>query len=96
MRTFLQALDIALAIYTWPIFAVAVMIWLKGFNVIDAGSGTVQVIDNILGKITAPVLAPTRYFFPPPNGVDFSPLILIIEILTLRYLIVLYILPNYF
>jgi YggT family protein len=96
MRLFLETIDIALGIYIWPVFAVALMVWLKGFNVVSLDSNAVAVIDRVLARVTGPALGPIRYFFPPPNGVDFSPLILIIEIMAIRYLILLYILPTYY
>lgn len=96
MQLFLQIFNLALGIYIWPVFAVAVMIWLRGFNVVSVDSGPAAVIDNLLAKVTGPALGPLRRIAPPPNGVDFTPLILIVAIMSIRYLISIYILPTYF
>ena len=95
MRLFFEAVDIALGIYIWPVFAAAVIVWLKGFNLVSFDTGALAVVDRFLANATAPFLAPMRYIAPPRNEVDVSPLFLILILMSIRYLISIYLLPAY-
>ena len=96
MRLVFQVVDVAIEIYIWLVFAVAVMSWLKGFNVVSADSPGVAAIGKFLAKVTDPGLRPIRYLFHPRNGVDASPVFSIVFLMSIRYVILLYILPTYF
>jgi YggT family protein len=94
MRLLLQTLDVALAIYTWLLFAVAVIYWLTGFKAVRADNRAIVAIAGFLRPITEPALRATRFVFPQFGGVDVSPVILIVLILALRYVAALFILPK--
>jgi len=96
MRLFFQIVSIAIETYIWVVFAFAVMHWLTGFNVLSAENARVKVVGKYLAKATDPALNPLRYFIPPVNGVDATPLFSIIILMATNYFILLYILPTYF
>lgn len=96
MRLFFQIADIAIETYIWVVFAFAVMSWLTGLNAVSASNERVQVITKYLTKATDPALKPIRYVIPVLNGVDPSPLFSILLLMSMQYLILLYILPTYF
>ena len=95
MRLLLQTIDVILAIYIWPVFFKVVMVWLKGFDLISVEHGPMAVIDKFLGSLTAPFLAPMRFMAPPRNEVDVSPLFLILILMSIRYWISIYLIPDY-
>lgn len=95
MRLFFQIADLAIETYIWVVFAFAVLSWLTGLNAISAGDARVRIIGKYLTKATDPALKPIRYVIPVHNGVDPSPLFSIILLMSLQYLIVLYVLPAY-
>jgi YggT family protein len=96
MRLFFQIADIAIETYVWVVFAFAVMSWLTGLNAVSASNEGVQIIGKYLTKATDPALKPIRYFIPVLNGVDASPVFSIMILMSIQYLILLYILPTYF
>jgi YggT family protein len=63
-----------LGLYSWVIFAAALITWVSP----DPRNPIVM----FLRQVTEPVLAPVRRFLPPwkTGGLDFSPLIVILAI----------------
>lgn len=93
MRNVLGFIDIVLAVYTWVVFATMVLYWLIGFGVLHVSSPAVAFTRNALSSITTPLLRPIRSVLPK-FGVDVSSLLAILMIITLRYVLALYILPR--
>lgn len=48
------------------------------FGVVNSYNQVVQFILNFGGSLVEPVLAPIRRFIPPINGIDLSPLVLLL------------------
>jgi YggT family protein len=96
MPTVFFVIDLALEIYIWILLATAVLSWLMGFNVLSTGNRSVAIIGKFLDNVTEPVRRPMRYLLPNLGGVDISPVVLIALIIAVRYVIVLYVVPNEF
>jgi YggT family protein len=96
MPTVFFVIDLALEIYIWILLATAVLSWLIGFNVLSTGNRAVAIIGKFLDTVTEPVRRPMRYLLPNLGGIDISPVVLIALIIAVRYVIVLYVLPNEF
>ena len=96
MRLFFQIVGIVIETYIWVVFAFAVMSWLTGLNAVSADNARVRTISKYLTKATDPALNPIRFFFPPLNGVDASPVFSIIILMSVQYLLLLHIIPKYF
>ena len=96
MRAVLDVILLILQIYTYVIIAVAIMSWLVAFNVINIYNNVVRVIWDSLNAMTEPVLRPIRNMMPNFNGLDLSPLVLLLLIFLLQDIIVKYIYPNVF
>lgn len=94
MRVLLHVLDIGLAIYIWLLVAAMVLYWLIEFGAIDARRRAVTVIRAWLSWSAAPVLRPIRSMLPAFQGVDISPLVAVLAIMTARYVIALYVLHD--
>ena len=94
LLTFVLAVDWVLAIYTWLAFAAMVLVWLKGFNVVDDKTRGVAVIGKYLDLLVEPALRPIRAVIPPLGGIDGSPFLLILILMWVRYLMALYLIPR--
>jgi YggT family protein len=69
-----------LNIYWWLVIIQAVVSWLIAFNIINTYSRPVAMVLDFLYRITEPVLRPIRQFIPTMNGLDLSPLLLLLVI----------------
>jgi YggT family protein len=94
MRVLLHLLDLVLEIYTWVLFADMVLYWLIAFGAIDEHRRAVALVHGWLLCVGTPMLRPIRAIAPKFGGIDVSPLIAILMIVTVRYLIALYVLPK--
>lgn len=77
-------IDAVLQLYIFIIFAMVIMSWLVGFNVINRHNRFVDVIWRTLIALTEPVLRPIRRILPSLGGLDISPLILLLGVFFLR------------
>ena len=94
MRALFLVIDLALQLYIYLLVAAAVLSWLIAFNVVNVRNQFVAAIADFLYRITEPALRPIRNRLPNLGGIDISPVILIFIIIFLRYIILLYIIPN--
>jgi YggT family protein len=94
MRALFLVIDLALQLYIYLLVAAAVLSWLIAFNVVNVRNQFVAMIADFLYRITEPALRPIRNVMPNLGGIDISPVILIFIIIFIRYIILLYIIPN--
>ncbi len=94
MQAVLDVILLVLKMYTYVIIAVAIMSWLIAFNVINLYNNFVRSIWNGLNALTEPVLRPIRNMLPNFNGLDLSPLVLLLLIFLLQDIIIKYIYPS--
>ncbi len=76
----LAFLGTLLQMYLWVVFAYIVMIWLVQFNLISMSNEIMRRLFDVFRSLVEPVLTPIRQRLPVYNGIDFSPLVLIIAI----------------
>lgn len=86
MFALFSTIDLAFSIYTWILIASAIYSWLYAFNVVNSRNPVVAAIGQFLFSATEPVLAPIRKRLPNLNGIDISPIILLLLIYFLRLL----------
>ena len=96
MQAVLDVVLLILKMYTYVIIAVAIMSWLIAFNVINLYNNVVRSIWNGLNALTEPVLRPIRNVLPNFNGLDLSPLVLLLLIFLIQDIIIKYIYPSVF
>lgn len=94
MQAVLDVILLILKMYTYVIIAVAIMSWLIAFNVINLYNNVVRSIWNGLNALTEPVLRPIRTMLPSFNGLDLSPLVLLLLIFLIQDIIIKYIYPS--
>jgi YggT family protein len=90
---FLELISLLLRLYTWVIIIGVVMNWLVMFNVINARNELVQSIGRFCHSATEPALRRIRRHVKPINGMDLSPLILLLAIHLLNRCLGWYVAP---
>jgi YggT family protein len=96
MRAVLDVVLVVLDLYVWVLIVSALLSWLVAFNIVNARNGFVSTVLDILFRVTEPVLAPIRRKLPHMNGLDLSPIIVILLIIFAKSVIIRYIYPNVF
>lgn len=81
---FFSLIDAILQIYTFVVFAMVIMSWLIGFNVINRHNQFVDMIWRTVVALTEPALGPIRRIMPNLGGLDLSPVILLLSVFFLR------------
>lgn len=76
----LYVINVILNLYWWAVVIYVIISWLESFGIINRYSPAVYNINAFLFRIVEPVLTPIRRLLPNMNGIDLSPLILIIAI----------------
>ena len=76
-----------LDIYKWIVIAAVIVSWLVAFNVINTYNRFVRSLLHMLSALTEPVFRRIRKFLPPMGGLDLSPIVVFVIIITLQYTI---------
>ena len=79
--------DWLLGLVIFLVVAGAILSWLLVLNVVNRHNSVVFTIADTLNRITEPMLRPIRRRLPYYNGVDLSPLVLIIVIYFIKWVI---------
>lgn len=74
----MNVISIAIDLYIWVLIISAILSWLIVFKIINTQNQLIYMIQNMLYRLTEPVLAPIRRRMPDLGGVDISPIILIL------------------
>jgi YggT family protein len=90
---FLELISLVLKLYTWIIIIGVILSWLVNFNVINARNEFVQAIGRFCHSATEPLLRRIRRFIKPINGLDLSPLILLLLVHLLNRCLWWYVAP---
>ncbi len=70
---------IKLALFIWIILSVLI-----SFNIVNRWHPVVSKVFDVLNRLLEPMLAPIRRFMPELNGIDLSPVVLILVLEFLR------------
>ena len=69
------------------ILAQVIMSWLVNFNVLNLRQPMVYKLWDLLNRILEPIYAPIRKVLPSFQGVDFTPMVVIIAMIFLQRLL---------
>jgi YggT family protein len=94
MLAVMLAIDFVLAVYIWILVGVAVIYWLRAFNVVSPNNRAINMLGAALAAVTEFALRPLRKVLPDLSGVDISPLVLIGVLFTFRYVLAIYVFPK--
>lgn len=74
----LSIINYIIGIYVWIVIAHVIMSWLINFNIINANNNFIIMFLQFLYRITEPALSRIRRILPFFEGIDLSPVVLII------------------
>lgn len=78
---------LALNLLRWAVIFSAILSWLLNFGVVNVHNQFVNMVSEVLYRVTEPFLAPIRRLLPSMGGIDFSPLVLILIIIFLEMVV---------
>ncbi len=93
MVAILETLLFVLDIVWFIVIASAIFSWLFAFNVINSSNQFVGQIGSMLYQLTEPMYRPIRRFMPNFNGIDLSPIIVLVIIFFLQRFIATSLIP---
>ena len=88
MNALIFLVDTSLSILYWIILIYVIFGLLVAFNVINLQNDLVRQIYYGINGLVEPMLAPIRRILPTAGGLDFSPLVLLLLVFTVRTLLV--------
>ena len=71
-------------IYTYIVIIGVVLSWLVAFNVINTSNKFVYMVGDMTHRLTEPALKPLRNMLPNLNGIDLSPMALILGLIVAK------------
>ncbi len=74
-------------LYTWVLIVYVIVSMLMSFGVVNAYNRFVNIVFDILQRVTEPVLGPIRRFLPDTGMLDLSPLVLFLGLWLARMLL---------
>lgn len=95
MIALLQTIYFILDIAWFIVIASAIFSWLFAFNVINSSNQFVGQIGNMLYQLTEPMYRPIRRFMPNFNGIDLSPIVVLVIIFFLQRFIATSLIPMF-
>lgn len=88
---FVQLLITVIDLYTWVIIIGVILSWLLTFGVINGSNQVVRAVYNFCAALTEPPLRVIRRHIKPFNGVDLSPIVLILLLWLTQYCLAYYV-----
>jgi YggT family protein len=79
--------DTVLMLFMYIVLIHVVMSWLTAFGVVNNYNRFVVLVNDFSYRLTEPVLRPIRRVLPSLNGIDFSPVVLLLLVVFCRNLI---------
>lgn len=85
--TIIQILQVILDVVWWIIFVQFILSLLIAFNVVNTHNGFVRSLYDGLERLTEPMYRPIRRVLPNLNGLDLSPMVVLVVIAILRIIL---------
>ena len=74
-------------IYTYIVIIGVILSWLVAFNVINTSNKFVYMVGDMTHRLTEPALKPLRNMLPTLNGIDLSPMALILGLIVAKKIV---------
>lgn len=87
MLSLLNLVDTVLMLFMYIVLIHVVMSWLTASGVVNNYNRFVVLVSDFSYRLTEPVLRPIRRVLPNFNGIDFSPVVLLLLVIFCRNLI---------
>lgn len=88
MQSLFQILMLILDVVWFFILAHVIMSWLINFQVLNLRQQFVAQVWYGLNRILEPLYAPIRRILPPMQGIDLTPLVVLIAVYALRIILI--------
>lgn len=89
MIPLLQFIDVVIIdLIKWVVIISVIASWLVAFGIINQYNDFARSVLAFLSAITEPLLRPIRSLVPPVNGIDLSPLILILLLIFIQWVVI--------
>ena len=69
-----------LSIYSNIILIAVLLSWVRAFNLLNTSNRFVYTVCDVLDRLTEPVFQKARTLLPPFNGIDFSPIVVLLAL----------------
>ena len=90
MHELLYFIGYLVGLYVWIVIADVILSILMSANIVNPYQPTVRSLSQGLHSVTEPFLRPIRGFLPKSQGLDFSPMVLIL----ICYFLQIVVIPN--
>ena len=87
MNSLYFLLDAVLRLYFWVVILAAIFSWLVGFGIVNRSNQIVAMFYEAIWQLTNPVFSYLRRYLPNLGGIDISPIIVLLAILTIHILV---------
>ena len=87
MALLLQFIDYVLYLYTLVVVVYVIVSWLVQLRIINPYNDFVRNLVYALSVVVDPVLSRIRRLLPNTGGLDFSPVVLLLGILFIRWVV---------
>lgn len=88
LNPLLYIFSLILGFVRWSVILSVIMSWLVNFNILNPNNQFVATVSEVLFRVTEPFLRPLRRLLPSTQGIDFSPLVLILILIFLEMVLV--------
>ena len=88
MIALLMFIAYVIHLYEIVVIATVILSLLISFNVVNTHHPFVRALWDALRAVTEPLLRPIRRMLPNTGGIDFSPIILLLATLFLRWIVI--------
>jgi YggT family protein len=88
MNPIVYLLSMLINLYSFAVFVAVILQLLISFKIVNTAHPLVYRVNDFLQRITDPVLKHIRRYVKPINGIDLSPLVLLIGLHFLGYVLI--------
>lgn len=78
MAPFVNLMHNIIYLYNIVLIAYIIVSWLIALNIVNRYQPFVAKLNEVLSKLTEPVLRPVRKFMPDLGGIDISPIVVML------------------
>jgi len=87
---FLLLISAIISLYVWVVIIGVVLSWLMMFGIINSRNDFVQGVSRFCYQLTEPALQRIRRYIKPINGLDLSPIVLLLGLEFVRNCVLYY------